>query len=98
MSPTDCERCRGHRVQVRLEGFGLSCSAMTRTLIQITFASFFSLSTSSATDSTMHACFALGGLLDLQGREAGRDIDSQIAGVISSMGFFFAFMMFGSEA
>ena len=76
----------------------LSCSARRSVVIQSTPASFFSLSTSSATVLTLTPALRLGRLGGLQHFEPRRDVDAESAGVFSSIGFFFAFMMLGSEA
>ena len=65
---------------------------------QITLASFFSLSTSSATDPTMTPAWRLAGSSTLSVVRRGVTSTPRSSGVSSSMGFFFAFMMFGREA
>jgi hypothetical protein len=48
--------------------------------------------------SDLDAGLAAGGSTVFTTFEPRRDVDAVVAGVLSSIGFFFAFMMFGSEA
>ncbi len=76
----------------------LSCSAMTRLAIQSTPASLRSLSTSSSTLPTLMPASRFGGSVTLSlVRRGVRSTPNSDAAFLSS-GFFFAFMMFGSEA
>ena len=65
---------------------------------QITLASFFSLSTSSATVSTITPASRFGGSSTFRVSSLGATSTPRSSGVSSSMGFFFAFMMFGRDA
>ena len=65
---------------------------------QMTFASFRSLSTSSATDSTLTPPARLGGSVTFKVTRRGPTSTPRSAGDMVSIGFFFAFMMLGSEA
>ena len=65
---------------------------------QITPASFFSLSTSSATVFTLTPPLRLGGSSTFSVFSRGATSTPSASGVSISIGFFFAFMMFGSEA
>ena len=65
---------------------------------QMTPASFLSLSTSSATDSTFTPPSRFAGSVTLSVVRRGATSTPRSSGLISSMGFFFAFMMFGSDA
>lgn len=65
----------------------------------ITLASFFSLSTSVGTSGTSMPAARPGGLSNLQGLQARRDIDARSARDLTvSSCFFLAFMMLGSVA
>src|SRR5699024_8295126 len=65
---------------------------------QMTFASFFSFSTSSVTDPTLTPAWRAGGSLTLTTLRRGLGSTPRSAADITSIGFFFAFMMFGREA
>src|SRR5260370_6107639 len=65
---------------------------------QITRASFFSLSTSSATEPTLTPPWRLAGSSTLSVIRRGVTSTPSSSGVIGTIGFFFAFMMLGSEA
>ena len=65
---------------------------------QITFASFFSLSTSSATFSTFTPALRSAGSVTFNTLRRGVTSTPSSSGVILSIGFFFAFMMLGREA
>src|SRR5262245_30354560 len=61
-------------------------------------ASFFSLATSSATEATLTPALRPGGSTVLITSKRGATSTPRSEGVFSSIGFFFAFMMLGSEA
>ena len=61
-------------------------------------ASSCSLATSSATVLTFTPALRPPGSVGLQHFQARRDVDPESAGVFSSIGFFLAFMMLGSDA
>jgi hypothetical protein len=65
---------------------------------QITFASSLSFSTSSATDFTFTPATRFGGSATLIVVRRGAGSTPRSAGLIVSIGFLRAFMMFGSEA
>ena len=65
---------------------------------QITFASFFSLSTSSPTLDTLIPASRAGGSSTRVMARRGVTSTPSSSALIESSGFFFAFMMFGSEA
>src|SRR5512143_2463852 len=65
---------------------------------QITPASFFSLSSNSATVFTLMPAWRLGGSLTLRTFSLGVVSTPKSAGDFSSIGFFLAFMMFGRDA
>ncbi len=65
---------------------------------QITRASFFNLSTSSATEPTLIPPWRLAGSSTLSVMRRGVTSTPSSSGVIGTIGFFFAFMMLGSEA
>src|SRR5262249_37634946 len=65
---------------------------------QITRASFLSLSTSSCTDATFLPPWRLAGSSTLSVTRRGVTSTLSASGVSCSIGFFFAFMMLGSEA
>ena len=56
-----------------------------------------SLATSSAALADLDAGLAARRLDRLEHLEARRDVDAESAGFLTSSGFFFAFMMLGSE-
>ena len=65
---------------------------------QITFASFFSLSTSSPTSDTLIPASRAGGSSTRVMARRGVTSTPSSSALIESSGFFFAFMMFGSDA
>src|SRR5690606_23525768 len=65
---------------------------------QITFASFLSLSTSSATSATLIPALRSAGGSTLSNLVRGATSTPRSAGVVVSMGFFLAFMILGREA
>ncbi len=65
---------------------------------QITFASFFSLSTSSATDPTLMPALRAAGASTLSTFTVEAVDTPSASGVSTSSGFFLAFMMLGKEA
>ncbi|MNN53863.1 hypothetical protein D3C81_1686500 [compost metagenome] len=65
---------------------------------QITFASFFSFSTSSATDLTLMPALRAAGASTLRVFTVEAVDTPSASGVTTSSGFFLAFMMFGSDA
>ncbi|MCY1497582.1 hypothetical protein D9M68_315480 [compost metagenome] len=65
---------------------------------QITFASFFSFSTSSATDLTLIPAWRAAGASTFRVLTVEAVETPRASGVITSSGFFLAFMMFGSDA
>ncbi|MCY1420527.1 hypothetical protein D9M71_361510 [compost metagenome] len=65
---------------------------------QITFASFFSFSTSSATDLTLIPALRLAGASTLSVVTVDAVFTPSAAGVTVSRGFFLAFMMLGKDA
>jgi len=65
---------------------------------QITRASFFSLSTSSVTEPTLTPPWRFAGSSTLSVTRRGATSTASASGVSCSIGFFFAFMMLGSEA
>ncbi|MDT4795247.1 hypothetical protein FQZ97_278030 [compost metagenome] len=65
---------------------------------QITFASFFSLSTSSATDLTLIPAWRAAGASTFRVFTVEAVETPRASGVTTSSGFFLAFMMFGSDA
>ena len=65
---------------------------------QITFASFFSLSTRSPTSDTLIPASRAGGSSTRVMARRGAISTPSSSALIESSGFFFAFMMFGSEA
>src|SRR6185312_9653947 len=65
---------------------------------QITRASFLSLSTSSGTEATFLPPWRLAGSSTLRVTRRGATSTPSASGVSVSIGFFFAFMMLGSEA
>jgi len=65
---------------------------------QMTPASFFSLSTSSAAVLTLTPARRFGGSVTLMDLEARRRVDVVVGWSLSAIGFFFAFMILGSEA
>ncbi|MNO53324.1 hypothetical protein D3C76_437670 [compost metagenome] len=65
---------------------------------QITFASFFSFSTSSATDLTITPALRAAGASTLTVLTVEAVETPRASGVTTSSGFFLAFMMFGSDA
>ncbi|MNN43934.1 hypothetical protein D3C81_1582000 [compost metagenome] len=65
---------------------------------QITFASFFSFSTSSATDLTLMPALRAAGASTLRVFTVEAVETPRASGVSTSNGFFLAFMMLGSEA
>ena len=65
---------------------------------QMTLASFFSLSTSSATDDTLIPALRGGGSTTFSVLRRGAVSTPRSDAAIVSIGFFFAFMIFGSEA
>ena len=88
-------------------GYGIQGGALQRLTImfcdyqgghQITFASFFNLSTSPATSSTMTPALRLGGSSTLRVSRRGVISTPKSSGESSSMGFFLAFMILGSDA
>src|SRR5579862_7870635 len=90
--------CRRHgvqrcRLQRRVVMLGQEKNAH-----QITFASLRSLSTSSATLFTLTPDLRFGGSPTFRVLRRGAGSTPSCSGVKVSMGFFFAFMMLGSEA
>ena len=65
---------------------------------QITFASFFSFSTSSATDLTLIPALRAAGASTFRVFTVEAVVTPNASGVTVSSGFFLAFMMLGSEA
>ena len=65
---------------------------------QITRASVFSLSTSSATEPTLWPPCRLAGSSTLKTTRRGVTSTPSASGVVVAIGFFFAFMILGSEA
>ncbi|MNR15541.1 hypothetical protein D3C85_1320790 [compost metagenome] len=65
---------------------------------QITFASFLSFSTSSATDLTLIPALRVGGVSTFRVVTVDAVFTPSDAGVTVSSGFFLAFMMFGNDA
>ncbi len=65
---------------------------------QITFASFFSFSTSSATDLTLIPALRAAGASTFTVFTVEAVETPRASGVTTSSGFFFAFMMLGSDA
>ena len=77
----------------------LSCSATTRTVISDHPRFVLQLVDQFGDRRDLDAGLALRRLLDLEGRQARRRRRRRVApGVSSSIGFFLAFMMFGSDA
>src|SRR6185437_4780547 len=91
-------RCRRDGVQrCRLERFAVVFGE-DQDRHQITRASFLSLSTSSATEPSFLPAWRFGGSATLSVVSRGLGSTPSASGVSCSMGFFFAFMMLGSEA
>jgi hypothetical protein len=67
-------------------------------MAQMTFASFFSLSTSSWTDATLTPAPRFGGSTTFSVFSRCAASTPRSAAVTVSSGFFFAYMMLGSEA
>src|SRR5207248_1743275 len=65
---------------------------------QITRASFFNLSISSATEPTLTPPWRLAGSSTFKVTSRGAASTPSSSGVIVTIGFFFAFMMLGNEA
>ena len=90
--------CGSHRVQRGRFEFGVAVFGNNQGSHQITFASLRSLSTSSSTDPTLMPALRSGGGETFSVFTRGVTSTPSSAGVNVSSGFFFAFMMFGSEA
>ena len=76
-----------------------SNSSRTSAVIgQITFASVFSLATSSATEPTFTPALRFGGSATFSVVRRGAGSTPRSAGLMLSIGFLRAFMIFGSEA
>ncbi|MNF86713.1 hypothetical protein D3C84_691590 [compost metagenome] len=85
-----------------VEGGGCQCGVRVfsnnQDSHQITFASFFSLSTSSATDLTLIPAWRAAGASTFRVFTVEAVETPRASGVTTSSGFFLAFMMFGSDA
>src|ERR1700731_4969546 len=86
-------RVEGRGLQRRVVVFGDDQSSH-----QITRASVFSLSTSSATEPTLCPPWRFAGSSTLSTTRRGVASTPSASGVVVAIGFFFAFMMLGSEA
>src|SRR5260221_4952543 len=88
----------GHHVErCRLER-GMVVFGEKENSHQMTRASFLSLSTSSATEATLRPPWRFTGSSTLSVTRRGATVTATASGVSCSIGFFFAFMMLGSEA
>ena len=88
----------GDCIQRRTLQFGIVVIGKNKHCHEITFASFRSLSTRPATFFDHFASFAFRRFNYFKRCQPGSDVDTHSAGVVSSIGFFFAFIIFGSEA
>src|SRR5262249_44817374 len=88
--------CDGLRRRVLERGVDVFCNHEARH--QMTPASFLSLSRSSCTVFTLMPAWRFGGSVTLRTFSFGVMSTPKSAGDFSSIGFFFAFMMFGNEA
>ncbi len=87
-------RVQGCDLEFRIVVFGND----QRSHLQITFATLRSFSTSSATSATITPASRFGGSTTRSVSSRGLGSTPRSAGDIWSIGFFFAFMMFGSDA
>ncbi|MDT4857736.1 hypothetical protein FQZ97_921700 [compost metagenome] len=88
----------GHGVEGGGGQCGVSVFSNNQDSHQITFASFFSLSTSSATDLTLIPAWRAAGASTFRVFTVEAVETPRASGVTTSSGFFLAFMMFGSDA
>src|SRR5271169_6665914 len=86
-------RVEGRRLQRPVVVFGDDQSSH-----QITRASVFSLSTSSATEPTLWPPWRFAGSSTLSTTRRGVTSTPSVSGVVVAIGFFFALMILGSEA
>ena len=89
---------RRDRAEGRVEDGRAVVLGMDENAHQITLASLRSLSTRPATSSTMTPAWRCGGSFTETTVSRGSGDTPRSSGVTASIGFFFAFMMFGSEA
>ncbi|MNZ84508.1 hypothetical protein D3C78_1032680 [compost metagenome] len=89
---------RSDRVQRRGGKLGVGVFGNYQNSHQITFASFFSFSTSSATDLTLIPALRAAGASTFRVLLVEAVETPSASGVTVSSGFFLAFMMFGSDA
>ena len=94
---TDCGGC-GDRVQRGCSQHLIGVFSDNQDSHQITFASFFSFSTSSATDLTLMPALRAAGASTLTVLLVEAVETPKASGVTDSSGFFLAFMMFGRDA
>jgi len=94
---TQCLRGRDGVMRCGLQ-FVVAVLSNYQSAHQITFASLRSLSTSSATEPTLMPALRSGGGSTFNTRMRGATSTPRSAGVSVSSCFFFAFMMFGSDA
>jgi len=87
------DRVEGRRLQRPVVMFGDDQSSH-----QITRASVFSLSTSSATEATLWPPWRFAGSSTLSTVRRGVTSTPSASGVVGAIGFFFALMILGSEA
>ena len=89
---------RGHRAARRLLDLAVLVVEQDERGHQITFASVLSFATSSATEPTLTPACRFGGSLTLMVLSRGAGSTPRSAGLMVSIGFLRAFMMFGSDA